>query len=327
MRSAIVMLVAGAILFAITGFMFHKYWPVFQHETPPIKALVFMLAIYGALLTPVMIRRIVDPSLSMPILAWIVAGVWFIMRMFQQTTEERERQEEEERRNGPAKSSSFGKQGTGIGWAIGLTLVGIAFLVGGLGLLYVTGRKAEAAVTAKPQPKKPEVKPAVPASTSTTTFTVDIPKPKTSPIGDQPDLKSAIVQAARTGMTNDSEPSDGAKGLAAWMAKRGTWGDLAVAKNETSIELVEKDPSSARGDRLCVAGTLERIEKQSHDGVEVWSARVITASKDAVEVYAVGKTGSLAKRKPAKFCGVVTGAQRDGKTLVTFAVGMFDTNK
>ena len=42
-------------------------------------------------------------------------------------------------------------------------------------------------------------------------------------------------------------------------------------------------------------------------------------------VFAIAACGGSAK--PAKFCGVVTGAQRDGKAIVTFAVGMFDTNK
>ena len=73
--------------------------------------------------------------------------------------------------------------------------------------------------------------------------------------------------------------------------------------------------------------TLERIAKQSLDGVEVHEARLVTAQKDAVELYAVGKTGNLVKRKPAKFCGVITGAEREGRAIVAFAVGMFDTNK
>jgi hypothetical protein len=78
---------------------------------------------------------------------------------------------------------------------------------------------------------------------------------------------------------------------------------------------------------MCVAGPLAKIEKQTVDGIELHVARIAVPNGDAIEMYVVGKTGTLVKRKPAKFCGVVTGRYDGGGPPATFAVGMFDTAK
>jgi hypothetical protein len=103
-----------------------------------------------------------------------------------------------------------------------------------------------------------------------------------------------------------------------------TWADVVIAKNETSLALAEKDPPGAWGKRLCASGTLARIEKQTIDSEVLHSARLVTKSGDAIEVYAVGSTGDLVKRKPARFCGVVTGRLDVAGKPATFAVGMFE---
>lgn len=319
MRSAVVMVVAGAILLGVLAFVLEHYWPVIAVEPTKMKVLIFALGGYGALLAAVMIRRIVDPSLDMPILAWLIAGVWMIFRAFHKTPEERRIEEENDRMNrtpAPEASSSFGEQGTGIGWALGLTVIGLGLYAAGITCAWRLNKNQQPA-TEKAAPEAPKPPPPQPPA--------DVKPTTASAPGAFMDLVDLAAVVATLKTTADSEPSS--RRLARWMAKKGTWAELAVAKNETSIELVEKDAAAQRGKRLCLAGTLERIEKQTFDGIDVHEARVITAQKDVVEVYAVGNTGALVKRKPAKFCGVVTGAQRDGKTIVTFAVGMFDTNK
>ncbi len=320
-RSLVVMVVAGAILLGVLAFVFQHYWPVLALESTLMKAILIGLGVYGALLAAVMIRRIADPTLPMPILAWVVAGAWFIFGLIAHAhhhSKDENRDHHHHHDTDPAKSSSFGKAGTGMAWAIFLTLVGLAMYAAGVGITHYIAKHRLEAPLAAPSTTKPAIE--TPAADQRAT----IPVP--SDVTDVSDLPSAITYASKR-MTADAEPSEGAKQLARWMAKRGKWGDVSVAKNETSVDLVEKDAARQRGLRLCIAGTLERIEKQTFEGTEVHSARLITAQKDAVELYAVGKTGALVKRKPAKFCGVVTGGMREGRVTVTFAVGMFDTNK
>lgn len=329
MRSAVVMLVAGAILLAIGGYLvFHHYWPVLAHEKLPVKVGIIMLVGYGALLMAVMIRRIIEPGLDMPLLAWIVAFAYFIFAHTHRSTEERLRDEERERRGEAKESSSFGKQGTGMGWAIGLTLVGALLFAAGIGIAYIVvgsrlkdiefaNKTAATKVAPKPAPAKPEPTPAPTEQIR--------PAPAAKDILDQGDLLHALGYAAMR-MSDDTEPSEGSKQFARWLDKKGTYSELDV-RNQTTIELAEKDIKKARGNKLCVAGTLERIEKEAGAGFELYGARLVMANKDLLEVYAVGKTGALVKRKPAKFCGVITGALREGRATVPFAVGMFDTNK
>ncbi len=325
-RSAIVMVVAGAILLGVAAVVFQHYWPVLALKSTLTKLILLGLAGYGALLTAVMIRRIAEPSLPMPILAWGVAIAWFvfgIIATFKGSAEDNEhRRDRYLNSTEPAKSSTFGKHGTGMGWAIFLTLVGLGMYGVGVGMTYWMGRQTlEAPIVAKTPPGSKQ--PGLPAGMRPPG---EAAKPVMNSVVDASDLKSAIAYASKS-MTADSEPGEGSKQLAHWLAARGKWADVAVAKNETSIELVEKDAVAQRGKRLCIAGTLLRIEKQTHDGVELHEARLITAQRDQVELYAVGKTGNLVKRRPAKFCGVITGAEREGRAIVAFAVGMFDTNK
>jgi hypothetical protein len=318
-RSAVGMVVAGAILLGVFAVIGLHYWPSLSVKGWVVKAIVLGLGVYGALLSAVMIRRIGDPSLPMPILAWIIAGVWFLFSAMA-TANRRQKDVEffgfDPRENKPQRSSSFGKQGTGRAWAILLTLVGLAMYGGGIALAWDTSRIVEAPIAPKP-------KVAEESASDSRTATPMLPPD----IVDQKDVRAAIAIALPKLTDTRDAPSEGAKLLLRWAAARMKWADVAVAKNETSLELVEKDPGTQIGKRLCVAGRLAKIEKQTVDGIELHVARIALANGDAIEMYAVGKTGTLVKRKQAKFCGVVTGRYDGGGPPATFAVGMFDTAK
>jgi len=136
---------------------------------------------------------------------------------------------------------------------------------------------------------------------------------------------TAAIAFAVPRMTDDrSAPNAGAMLLARYGAVKLTWADVAIAKNETSLELVEKHPPKAWGKRICASGTVQRIEKQTIDGADLHSVRLVTKTGDAIELFAVGSTGNLVKRKPARFCGVVTGRLVVAGKPATFAVGMFE---
>jgi hypothetical protein len=315
-RSAIVMVVAGAILLGVLAVVTQHYWPVLALQSTLFKLIVIGIGVYGALLTAVMIRRIAEPSLPMPILAWVVAIVWFVVGLIGAAKTDPDDRRHELHRTEPETSSSFGKQGTGMGWAIFLTIVGLGMYAAGLGLTYWKGKHTLEA----PPPTTAQTKPAAPSTPE--------PKPAApATIFDQPTLAKA-VDFARAELTDTRDaPSQGAKLLAKYIAVKSKWAELAVAKNETSLEVVEKNPMAQLGKRVCVSGALAKLEAQNLDGLELHVGRINIANGDGIEMYAVGKTGTLARRKPAKFCGVVTGRYDGGGAPATFAVGMFDTNK
>lgn len=319
-RSAIVMVVAGAILLGVLAVVAQHYWVPLDARGPVFKFLVLGAGVYGALLAAVMIRRIAEPSLPMPILAWIVAIVWFVIGLIGAATRKDDHHHHSLHDHDPAKSSSFGKNGTGMGWAIFLTLLGLGMYAAGIGFTYWSSKHLlEAPATTAPSTT------AVVAPEPAPTAKPGSAKPQT--IFDQPNLAAAIA-FARSQLTDTRDaPSPGAKQLAAYIAVKSSWADLAVAKNETSLEVVERDSAKQIGKRLCVSGALAKIEAQKLDGIDLHSARINLANGDAIEMFAVGKIGTLARRKPAKFCGVVTGRFDGGGAPATFAVGMFDTNK
>lgn len=195
-----------------------------------------------------------------------------------------------------------------------MTLVGLGMIGGSAALLWgFAGSPPRPTTTAKAPAPAPAPAP-VPAAP---------PAPPTAPgdIVQEKDLAAAI-ERARPDLTDDrTGPSRGAKLLVRYAAAKLAWNDLVIAKNETSLALVEKDPATAIGKRLCASGTLQQIEKQSVDGTDAFLVLLTTKTGDQLAGYAVGDTGDLVKRKPAKFCGVVTGRlDRAGKA--TFAVGM-----
>src|SRR5262245_23604956 len=78
-RSAIVGLVVGALMLGALGIVENHYWAGFSTRSGLAIGLVLTMAIYGALLTAVCIRRLVDPWLPTPILAWILMWIWWVI--------------------------------------------------------------------------------------------------------------------------------------------------------------------------------------------------------------------------------------------------------
>jgi hypothetical protein len=149
------------------------------------------------------------------------------------------------------------------------------------------------------------------------------PPPPANDITSTPTLDAAIAFAKPDLSDNRHTPSPGAKLLAKWGALKMRFVDVAVATNETTMQLAVADPMKAVGKRLCAAGTIARFDKATVDGTDLVTARV-TVARDALEVYAVGPVGALAVNKAARFCGVVTGRLDVAGKPSTFAVGMFE---
>jgi hypothetical protein len=54
------------------------FWPGFSTRSHLAMGLVLTMAIYGALLTALCFRRLIDPWLPTPILAWILMWIWWV---------------------------------------------------------------------------------------------------------------------------------------------------------------------------------------------------------------------------------------------------------
>ena len=98
-----------------------------------------------------------------------------------------------------------------------------------------------------------------------------------------------------------------------------TWAEVDGAA-ETSIGHVQKDAEAERGKRMCAEGVIEKIERKDLDRRKVFIGRLRQADGDVIAFTALGTTGDLIKRAPAKFCGAVTGIDGDAVLLV----GLFD---
>jgi hypothetical protein len=326
MRSAVVAWVTGIAVLAGFGVVANMYKHGLDGRAWWVVAITLGLGVYGALVTAVSVRRIADPKLHTPWPVLVIAFVFIMMAAIGKT--QRRRDENDPNylvSNDPDHKDPDPSEGPmGLGWAILATMLGLGMVAGGVAMLwaftshpqFAHAEKAPAPTTA-PAPTKPPI-------TTTTTTSVSTTTVPTAP-GDIVDAKNlaAAIDIARPQFTDDrSAPSRGAKLLVRYAAAKLAWKDLAITKNETSLELVEKDPPKATGKRLCVTGTLARIEKTTVDGTDAYSARMTTKSGDALELYAVGDTGALVKRKPARFCGVVTGRLDVDGVPATFAVGM-----
>jgi hypothetical protein len=114
-----------------------------------------------------------------------------------------------------------------------------------------------------------------------------------------------------------------------WAMKHLKWSDVHVAKEETSIKLVRKDPESERGKRMCHSGTILQITKADagHLGA-TFVGLLVTRSDDILHFTAIGSTGELVEDSRARFCGVVIGRSSysntgGGTTHAVKLVGMF----
>jgi hypothetical protein len=327
-RSAVVALITGVALLVGFAVVANMYKHGLDGRAWWVIAITLGLGGYGALVTATSVRRLVDPKLETP---WPVLIIAFVFIMMAAIGKAQRRKEEGDPNylvsNDDSRKDSDPSDGPmGIGWASLATLLGLVMYGAGITLLWAFTSHpqfAHAKTAEKAPAPTPTGTPTPSVTTTSTTSVTTTTLPTTPPdILASNDLATAI-DFARPHFTDDrGAPNRGAKLLVRYAAVKLTPEDLAIAKNETSLELVEKDPPKSFGKRLCVAGTLARIEKTSVDGTDAYSARLTTKTGDALELYAVGDTGSLVKRKPAKFCGVVTGRLDANGTPATFAVGM-----
>jgi hypothetical protein len=308
-RSALWALGFGALfVIGLAGLVGH-HWAHLQPTHNPWSALVIGLTLYAAATAAVLIRRIVDPVLEIPILVWIavVAFVilWILAMIFGESTAAGGSYSSSRSSNNGWFSRSKSDPGMGrVGAVFATFLALLGYGLGVAGLVTLARNAAPNAAAASP----PEVAPAQ-------------ARPKT--ITDMPDLPAAIA-FARGDLTDQRDvPSPGAGQLVRYLAARGKFADLAIAKNETSPALVEKDPPSQIGKRLCVTGTLAHITRTRVGSTDVDLGHLATRDGDEVDFYAVGGSGDLVKRSTAKLCGVVTGLL-DSSRPATFVVGMLD---
>lgn len=308
-----VVLLAGVI--AVDG-----YWGWLARFSSLEKAIIVGCELLGVALAAVSVRRIVDPTLKIPPLfyvLYVIGAVFYLISLFTR----KDTDDKTDTTNNNNSSSSFDdSKGMGRGWAIVAMIGGLVVYGIGVGVPFMLVKHpiAKAATTTKPTAHAVAEAPAPSVAASVQAAPPDIV--------DAADLAAAIA-FARPALTDTRDaPSPGAKQLARYAAAKLRWADVAV-KDETSPALVEKDPLAAMGKRLCAAGVLLRIEKQTVDGVELYTARMVTRKGDVLEMFVVGPTGALVKRSAAKFCGIVAGRLDSGGKPATFAVGMFEPAK
>lgn len=146
------------------------------------------------------------------------------------------------------------------------------------------------------------------------------------PADDAQTLEQALALSVPTMTDTTDELSDGAIAFARWAMMRMQWADVAVKKNETSHKLVQKDPDTARGKRLCLKGRLVSIRKE---GEGLFAGLFAADGFEIARFIAVGSTGELVERSRARICGVATGRYTyanagGGTTHAISVVGMFD---
>jgi hypothetical protein len=207
---------------------------------------------------------------------------------------------------------------TALVMAVVLSLIGIVALATRGDEPRKTAQSAAETTSSTPSPrKKPARKP--------------LPPPKT-PLERilEIDTFLSAVAYAKPSMADSVEMVDeGTLLIFAWAQKRLRWGDVNVARNETSPALVRKDPDAERGKRACVRGTIVEIKVFRLDFGRGYEGLLMTNDVQFVKFGAVGSTGTLVADSPARFCGVVTGEHAfanvsGGQTRTVLMVGMFD---
>jgi hypothetical protein len=192
-------------------------------------------------------------------------------------------------------------------------------LVGGLAVLAACSRGSAKAKADEQGPAKGEVKELAPV--------VPEPPPEEQILAID-GFDEAVAFAKPMMADGNVARSKGDLMLTFWSATKLRWTDVAVAKNETSVKLVNKDSDEQRGKRMCLRGQIAQITKVNNDP-KFYSGLMFVTMADRISFNAVGSTGELVDDSWARFCGVVT--QRygfdnvsGGTTLTVAMVGMFD---
>jgi hypothetical protein len=82
------------------------------------------------------------------------------------------------------------------------------------------------------------------------------------------------------------------------------WADVAHG-GETTPPLILKDATRERGRKLCVTGTVDKIEAATVDARNVHVGTLRTTEGDALPFIALRSTRSIVARSAGRFCGVV----------------------
>lgn len=208
------------------------------------------------------------------------------------------------RYNEPVRPPAAKPRGRTLPWiALGLGMIAVT--------IFVLVRRDRAKQTAVTAPAPTSVAASAPRSSS--------PPSAPAPPTDPPPTREAQIAAAPTFTAAIALAKSDPTGAALAYYPRLTWAEVDVPA-ETSIGHVQKDAEAERGKRMCAEGVIERIERRDLERRKLFVGRLRQADGDAVVFTALGTTGDLVKRSPAKFCGAVTG--RDGDAAVL--VGMFD---
>lgn len=146
------------------------------------------------------------------------------------------------------------------------------------------------------------------------------------------DYEGALAIAMPMMTDTIDEISPGAAIFGVWAGKHMKWSDVAVSPNETSLAMVKKDPSAARGKRVCYWGTVIQISKGYSDPVLYEGNFMTQGGGGVVNFLAAGSTGELVDNSAARICGVVTGIYaysnvNGGQTQAVQVVGMFDLSE
>lgn len=147
-------------------------------------------------------------------------------------------------------------------------------------------------------------------------------------ITEAPTLAAALKLTERD-MEDGKDFSSGTTDLASWATRSMKWSDVAVAKNETSYALVNKDSDAERGKRLCVSGTLIEIHSAKSAAGTAYVGGLVDGEGKIYRFISVKSTGTLVERNSARLCGVVTERQSyansgGGTTHAVAMVGIFD---
>jgi len=149
-------------------------------------------------------------------------------------------------------------------------------------------------------------------------------------IMDHRSLSGAISYAKKyMGSTRD-KPSKGALIFGAWSMKRLKWSELQLVE-KTKYALVEKDPETEIGKKMCVRGKVIQIRAERTSYGKMFTGLMFKGASyrsNVVSFFAVGSTGEIVARKRARFCGIVTGIYTysntgGGTTHAVQMVGMF----
>lgn len=171
----------------------------------------------------------------------------------------------------------------------------------------------------------PEAKPTLVAPTPP----AEPPRPTVAQQLQSATTTTAAVSLMRDLFDDTSGKLDPATALfAVWSADKMQWTELQ-ALPETKHAMIMKDSEAERGKRLCSSGSVVEIAVDRSAGRPIYRGGLITPGGNVIRFDAVGSTGEIVERTPARFCGVVTGRDSysnagGGTTHAVHLVGMFD---